>query len=79
MKLERSNCFIRKENADDTVQKAYHEKLEYQGENNWTNYITFLLRKYSLPLNDCNFVSMSKQQWKTFVTGRIKHHASTFD
>ena len=25
--------------------------------------------------NDYNLLSMSKQQWKTFVTDRIKHHA----
>ena len=49
--------------------------LEYEGENNWENHITFLRRKYNLPLNDCNLLSMSKQQWKTFVTGRIKHYA----
>ena len=28
-----------------------------------------------MPLNDSNLLSMSKQQWKTFATDRIKHHA----
>ena len=62
-------------NADYPVPQTYYQMLEYQGENNWANRITFLRRKYNLPLNDCNILSMSKQQWKTFVTGRIKHHA----
>ena len=67
-------CVLEK-NADDPVQQTYYQTLEYQGENNWANHITFLRRKYNLPLNDCNLLTMSKQQWKTFVTGRIKHHA----
>ena len=62
-------------NADDPVHQTYYQMLEYQGENNWANHITFLCRKYNLSLNDYNILSMSKQQWKTFVTGRIKHHA----
>ena len=62
-------------NADDPVQQTYYQMMEYQGENNWANHITFLRRKYNLPLNDYNLLSMSKQQWKTFVTDRIKHHA----
>ena len=67
-------CVLEK-NADDPVQQTYYQMLEYQGENNWANHITFLRRKYNLPLNDCNLLSMSKQEWKTFVTDRIKHHA----
>ena len=67
-------CVLEK-NVDDPVQQTYHQMLEYQGENNWANHITFLRRKYNLPLNDYNLLSMSKQQWKTFVTDRIKHHA----
>ena len=62
-------------NADDPVHQTYYQMLEYQGENNWANHITFLRRKYNLPLNDCDILSMNKQQWKTFVTGRIKHHS----
>ena len=67
-------CVLEK-NADDPVQQTYYQVLEYQDENNWANHITFLRRKYNLPLNDYNLLSMSKQQWKTFVTDRIKHHA----
>ena len=66
-------CVLEK-NADNPVQQTYYQMLEYQGESNWANHITFLHRKYSLPLNDCNILNMSKQQWKTFVTGRIKRH-----
>ena len=67
-------CVLEK-NASNRVQQTNYQMLEYQGENNWANHTTFLRRKYNLPLNDCNLLSMSKQQWKTFVTGRIKHHA----
>ena len=62
-------------NANDPVQQTLHQMLEYQDENNWANHITILCRKYNLPLNDCHILSMSKQQWKAFVTARIKHHA----
>ena len=67
-------CMLDK-NANDTVQRTYYQMLENEGENNWANHITFLRRKYNLPLNDCNVISVRKQQWKTFVTARIKHHA----
>ena len=49
--------------------------LKYQGKNNWVNHIIFLRRKYILTRNDCNILSMSKQQWKTFATAEIKKHA----
>ena len=43
-------CVLEK-NADDPVQQTYYQMLKYQGENNWTKHITFLHRKYNLPLN----------------------------
>ena len=69
--------YVLEKNADCPVRQTYYQMLEYQDENNWANHITFLCRKYNLPLNDSRvqYTSMSKQQWKTFVTDRIKHHA----
>ena len=36
--------------ADDPVQQAYYQMLECQDENDWANHITFLRRKFNLPL-----------------------------
>ena len=49
-------CVLKK-NADDLVQQTCYQMLEYQGENNRANHLTFLLRKYNLPLNDYNLLA----------------------
>ena len=58
--------------STDPVAQMYNKMYKFQNEPNWVNNVFELRSRYSLPLNDMNMKSMTRNDWKIFVKNRVK-------